>query len=126
MTANILAIEDNPDNRQLVTWILEDEGYRVTRAASAEEGIEQLLRQPFDLVLMDISLPGMDGKQAAARIRQLQQFHDLPIIALTAHAIRGEREAIMASGMTDMITKPLDEGLLLARIRQCLPAGSGT
>ena len=120
MPASILAIEDNPDNRQLVTWILEDEGYRVTCAASAEEGIQRLLETPFDMILMDISLPGMDGKQATGRIREMGRFRHLPIIALTAHAIKGEHEAIMASGVTDLITKPLDEDLLLERIAHYL------
>ena len=124
MSASILVIEDNPDNRQLVTWILEDEGYGVTCAASAEEGIRQLLEAPFDMVLMDISLPGMDGKQATRHIRAMTRFHDLPIIALTAHAITGEQEAIMASGVTDLITKPLDEDLLLERIQRYTGGGA--
>ncbi|TQV70739.1 response regulator [Exilibacterium tricleocarpae] len=120
MTASILIVEDNPDNCQLVTWILEDEGYQVTPAACAEEGIRKLLETPFDIVLMDISLPGMDGKQATTHIRAMDGFQKLPIIALTAHAIKGEHEAILSAGVTDLLTKPLDESLLLACIERHL------
>ena len=113
MSAKILVIEDNPDNRKLVTWILEDEGYQVTCAETAEDGLASLEKQDFDIVLMDISLPGMDGKEATRLIRQQPKWKTLPVIALTAHAIKGEHEAIMASGVTDLITKPLDEEKLL-------------
>lgn len=116
MAANILVIEDNPDNRKLVTWILEDEGYDVICAASAEEGLDTLRDNDFDAVLMDISLPGMDGKQATQTIRQQERWQQLPIVALTAHAIEAEHEAIMAAGVTDLMTKPLDEDLLLEKL----------
>ncbi len=120
MPANILVIEDNPDNRKLVTWILEDEGYVVTCAPTAEDGLSELEKRTFDIVLMDISLPGMDGKEATRQIRQNPKWQTLPIIALTAHAIKGEHEAIMASGVTDLITKPLDEELLLNCLSELL------
>ena len=106
------------DNCKLITWILEDEGYQSVCAASAEKGLELLNQWNFDLILMDISLPGMDGKQAARIIRQTPKIRDLPIIALTAHAIAGEHELIMAAGMSDLITKPLDETKLLKRIAE--------
>jgi len=101
MQANILVVEDNPDNRKLVTWILEDEGYSVTCTPTAEEGLEALEQRVFDIVLMDISLPGMDGKEATRQIRQNPKWQALPVIALTAHAIKGEHESIMASGVTE-------------------------
>jgi len=120
MQANILVVEDNPDNRKLVTWILEDEGYHVICVPTAEEGLAALEQRAFDIVLMDISLPGMDGKEATRQIRQNPNWKDLPVIALTAHAIKGEHEAIMASGVTDLITKPLDEEQLLNRLAELL------
>jgi len=120
MQANILVVEDNPDNRKLVTWILEDEGYSVTCAPTAEEGLAALEQRVFDIVLMDISLPGMDGKEATRQIRQNPKWQALPVIALTAHAIKGEHESIMASGVTDLITKPLDEEQLLNRLAELL------
>ncbi len=121
MATQILVIEDNPDNRKLVTWILEDEGYEVTCAETAEIGIDLLLKTDFAMILMDISLPGMDGKQATQKIRAMEQYADLPIIALTAHAIKGEHESILASGVTGLITKPVDEEALTARIAELLP-----
>lgn len=120
MSATILVIEDNPDNRQLVTWILEDEGYNLVCAETAELGLEALEQQVFDLILMDISLPGMDGKECTRQIRAQEKYKDLPIIALTAHAIKGEHEAIMESGVNDLITKPLDEDHLLQQLERYL------
>lgn len=120
MNDNILVIEDNPDNRKLVTWILEDEGYHVTCSETAELGLEALQAGNFQAILMDISLPGMDGTEATRRIRQMQQFQNLPIIALTAHAIKGETDSILACGVDDLITKPVDEEQLLARLSQLI------
>ena len=116
MNPAILVIEDNPDNRKLVTWILEDEGYDVTCSETAEIGIEALLAGNFQAVLMDISLPGMDGTEATRKIRAMETYKNLPIIALTAHAIKGEKEKIMDSGVNDLITKPVDEEQLLKRL----------
>ena len=121
MTPSILVVEDNPDNRKLVTWILEDEGYQVTCAETAEKGIEALELGNFQAVLMDISLPGMDGVEATQHIRKLERFKDLPIIALTAHAIQAETNKILASGGTDLLTKPVDEELLLTRLQALAP-----
>ena len=120
MTRKILVVEDNPDNMKLVTWILEDEHYEVTGVHSGEECLQQVQKQRFDAILMDISLPGIDGKETTRRLRALAPFRTLPIIALTAHAIKGEDDDIRASGVTDLITKPLDEEVLLARLRQLI------
>ena len=120
MKHSILVIEDNPDNRTLITWILEDEGYSVTCAETAELGLEMLPKKDFAMILMDISLPGMDGKQATQLIREMEKYKDLPIIALTAHAIKGEHESILASGVTDLVTKPVDEEALMIRIKELL------
>lgn len=120
MPAHILVVEDNFDNRKLVTWILEDEGYDVSCAETAEEGLEMLQNSDIAMILMDISLPGIDGKEATRRIRAMSQYANLPIIALTAHAIKGEHESIMESGVTSLITKPVDEELLTAKIAELL------
>lgn len=120
MADSILVIEDNPDNRNLVTWILEDEGYSVTCSETAELGIEELQRGMYQAVLMDISLPGMDGIEATQIIRGMERFHSLPIIALTAHAIKGETEKILASGVNQLITKPVDEELLITELSQLI------
>lgn len=121
---SILMVEDNADNADLATWMLEDAGFTVTTAFSAEEGIELLQKQPFDLVLMDISLPGMDGKEAIGWIRANATLASMPVIALTAHAILNERDAIMAAGADCIVTKPIDEDLLIDTLAQRLQAAS--
>ncbi|MCG8316351.1 MAG: response regulator [Pseudomonadales bacterium] len=120
MAKHILVVEDNPDNMKLVTWILEDEGYEITPAFSAEECLELTTENDYDLILMDISLPGMDGKEATRRLRETDRYKDKTIIALTAHAIKGEDEEIMQSGVNELITKPLDEEKLIARLAELL------
>ncbi len=118
--AMILVVEDNPDNMKLMTWALEDAGYQFEGVGTAEEGLKVLASGRFDLVLMDISLPGMDGKEATRRIRADGRLAGLPVIAVTAHAVTGESEAILGSGASAMVTKPIDEDLLLDVIRDCL------
>lgn len=120
MPGTILVVEDNPDNMKLITWILEDEGHIVVGVPSGEDCLTVLDQNKFDLILMDISLPGIDGKETTRRIRALPNYEKMPIIALTAHAIKGEDVDIWASGVDDLITKPLDEESLLARLRQIL------
>ncbi len=117
MPGKILVIEDNPDNSKLVTWILEDEDYEVVCAETAELGLSELENTTFDAVLMDISLPGMDGKEATQHIRKNPKLDGLPVLALTAHAIKGERESILESGVNDLLTKPLDEEDLIAKLK---------
>src|SRR6185437_3676591 len=92
MRGTILVVEDNPDNMKLLAWTLEDEGFAFEGAASAEEALLALERRPFDLILMDISLPGMDGAEATRRLRAQSRFAGLPIIAVTAHAVQGEAQ----------------------------------
>lgn len=116
----ILVVEDNPDNLKLVSWILEDEDYQVVAAETGEDGLDALDHHNIDLILMDISLPGIDGKEATRRIRDNSKYAHLPIIALTAHAIQGEQEAILASGVNSLLTKPLDEDALLQGIEDLL------
>lgn len=116
----ILMVEDNADNADLATWMLEDAGYSVTTAQTAEEGLALLEQSPYQLVLMDISLPGMDGKQAIQLIRANEQKKHLPIIALTAHAILNERDAILASGANCIVTKPIDEDVFLSRLGEMM------
>ncbi len=116
----LLIVEDNPDNAQLATWILEDEDYLVECADTAEKGLEMLSNTTYAAVLMDISLPGMDGKEAIATIRTTEAIKDIPIIAVTAHAVLEERDAILASGANYLVTKPIAEEELLTTISLCL------
>lgn len=117
---HIAVVEDNPDNRLLVRVILEPL-YEVTdyeNGAAALAGMPQ--HQP-DLVLLDVSLPEMDGTEVLARIRADARLRALPVIALTAHAMAGDREKFLASGFDDYVTKPIvDEALLLGAIQRLL------
>lgn len=118
---HILVIEDHPDNQQLVTWILEDEGYQVTCAGTAEEGLERLEAHPdntYLAVLMDISLPGIDGTEATRILRENPRFSNLPVVALTAHAIADEQRRILESGVSELLTKPVDEEQLLSYLHR--------
>jgi two-component system cell cycle response regulator DivK len=120
MSARILVVEDNPDNSKLVSWILEDEGYEVSCAESGERCLSLLEKGPFDMILMDISLPGISGKEATRRIRQMPHLQHLPIVALTAHATETEQQAILDSGVDNLLTKPIHEEQLLEILRKYL------
>jgi len=122
MRHSILIVEDNTDNLKLVTWILEDEGYGFTCVETAEAALEIMKKEVFDLVLMDISLPGMNGKEATRHIRAKSTFETLPVIAVTAHAVKGEIEDILSSGVSALLTKPIDEEHLLQTIESFIGA----
>ena len=120
MSAKIAVVEDNPDNRLLVSAILDDL-YEISEYETGAEAIDGLPQDPPDLVLLDISLPEMDGTEVLAWIRQQPQFDGLPVIALTAHAMAGDREKYLAAGFNDYVTKPIiDEDVLLKAIQRCL------
>ena len=104
----ILIVEDNPMNLELATDLLETAGYTVIHAGKAEEGIK-LARDEFpDLILMDISLPGMDGLEATGVLKQDPKTRDIPVIAMTAHAMKGDEERALAAGCAGYIAKPID------------------
>ena len=104
----VLVIEDNPMNMQLAVDLLEVAGYAVLQAETAEKGIGVAKAELPDLILMDISLPGMDGLTATGIIKKDPKMKDTPIVALTAHAMRGDEEKAMAAGCVGYITKPID------------------
>ena len=124
MGVNILVVEDNPDSRKLVVRLLHQEGFHGEAVESAEEALVRLGQRAFDLVLMDIRLPRMDGKEATRRLRQDPRFRDLPIIAVSAHVVGKQHEEILASGVSALVTKPIDMDELLATIRRLLPASA--
>jgi CheY-like chemotaxis protein len=116
----IAVVEDNPDNRLLVRVILESL-YEVTDYENGFAALEGLQQQKPDLVLLDVSLPEMDGTEVVKRIRGDGRLRDLPVIALTAHAMSGDREKFLAAGFDDYVTKPIvDETLLLDAIQRLL------
>jgi len=123
VSASILAIEDNLDNMELFGWMLEDEGYAFEGAASAEEGLACLKRRSFDLVLMDIALPGIDGTEATRRIRADTRFTRIPVIAVTAYGGNAAIEEILASGVNAVVHKPISHSRLINAIGTSLLEG---
>ncbi|MDJ0942847.1 MAG: response regulator [Kiloniellales bacterium] len=117
----VLLVEDNPVNQQLVTTVLKQAGYRVDSAADGVEAVQAAQRHPYDLILMDVQLPIMNGLEATRRIRSLDNPNaDCPILAVTANAMRGDREEYIAAGMDDYITKPIDLDEMRAKIHMAL------
>ena len=109
MTAEkVLIIEDIPINMELATDLLEVAGYKVLQAETAGTGIEMARVEAPDLILMDIGLPGMDGLTATGILKQDKLTKNIPIIALTSHAMKEDKERIMAAGCDGYITKPID------------------
>jgi CheY-like chemotaxis protein len=123
MPAHILIVEDNADNRKLVVRLLSQEGFHGEAVESAEEAFARLDERRFDLVLMDVRLPRMDGREATRRLRQDPRFKDLPIIAVSAHVVGKQYEEILAAGVSALVTKPIDTEELLRTIRRFLPDG---
>lgn len=124
MKPRIAVVEDNPDNRLLVQAILDDR-YDVSEYETGTEAVEGLGSDPPDLVLLDISLPEMDGTEVLAWIRAQPDLVELPVIALTAHAMTGDRERYLAAGFNDYVTKPIvDEDVLLGAIARWLKDGA--
>ncbi len=112
----ILFVEDNEINQMIACELLEMEGYVVDNATNGQEALDMLQKGDYALVLMDIQMPVMDGLTATKRIREMTQYKDLPIIAMSAHAMSGDREKSIASGMNDHLTKPIDPGILYATL----------
>lgn len=120
MKPRIAVVEDNPDNRLLVQAILDDR-YDVIEYETGTDAVDGLGDAQPDLVLLDISLPEMDGTEVLAWIRGQDALRDLPVIALTAHAMAGDRERYLALGFNDYVTKPIvDEDVLLGAIERWL------
>jgi two-component system, cell cycle response regulator DivK len=112
VTAKVLYIEDNPDNRMLVRRILEAEGYEMLLAEDGWQGIEMARKMQPDLILIDINLPGVDGYEITGRLKALEGMEQVPIIAVTANVMRGDREKTLAAGCSGYIQKPIDVDLL--------------
>jgi two-component system, cell cycle response regulator DivK len=106
--ARVLYIEDDNNNRLLVERVLLAEGYDVVTADTAELGIEIAASDPPDIILMDINMPNMDGYMATAALRQLPQLDHIPIIAVTANVMKGDKEETLAAGCDGYISKPID------------------
>jgi CheY-like chemotaxis protein len=116
----ILIVEDVEFNRDLLMQIL-DEDYAVVTADDGAAGVATVAAERPDLVLMDLSLPVIDGWEATRRIKADPSTASIPVIALTAHAMSGDEEKAKAAGCDDFLTKPVDEDLLFAALRRWLP-----
>lgn len=114
----VLIIEDNEDNMELITFILEKHGFSTLKAASGREGIDMALREKPDLVLLDIQLPDMNGFEVLRSIRFSETDGDLPIIAVTSYAMSGDRERLLAAGCNGYIEKPINPDTIIAEIRR--------
>jgi two-component system cell cycle response regulator DivK len=119
----ILIVEDVEYNRDLLVQLLEEE-YEVVTAADGAAGIETAARERPDLILMDLSLPGVDGWEATRRPKAGPETEAIPVIALTAHAMQGDEERARACGCDDYLTKPIDEDQLFATLARLLGPGA--
>jgi CheY-like chemotaxis protein len=120
----ILYVEDNEDNIYMLKSRLSRAGYTVIIATDGAQGVALAVSERPDLVLMDLSLPVLDGWEAARRIKAAPETSRIPIIALTAHAMPGDQEKALAAGCDDFDTKPVEMPRLLGKIRALAPAGS--
>ncbi len=116
----ILYVEDNPDNRTLVRRILLSEDYGLLEATDAHEALELLKTAKPDLILMDINMPDMDGYTLTAKIKSTPGFERVPILAITANVMRGDKEKTLEAGCDGYIQKPIDFDELLSEIERFL------
>ena len=120
MLPRIAVVEDNPDNRLLVQALIGDR-YEISEYETGQEALDGIRADPPELVLLDISLPGMDGTEVLAELRSEARFERLPVVALTAHAMAGDRDKYLAMGFDDYVTKPIvDEDVLIGAIERWL------
>jgi two-component system, cell cycle response regulator DivK len=117
----LLLVEDNEMNRDMLSRRLVRRGYEVLLATDGEQGIAEATRHLPDLIIMDMSLPVLDGWESTRRLKEQPETKAIPVLALTAHAMSGERERALAAGCNDYDTKPVDFARLLVKIENLLP-----
>lgn len=120
--ARILLVEDNEMNRDMLSRRLQRKGYEVTMAVDGRQGVDMARSGGYDLILMDMSLPEIDGWEATRQLRAAPETKTVPIIALTAHAMAGDRDKALEAGCNDYDTKPIELPRLLDKIEALLPA----
>jgi len=116
----VLVIEDNEDNLRLITYAIQRSGYEVIAAVTGEEGVGLALRERPFFIIVDINLPGMDGLEVTKRIRNSDIDSNIPIIAITSHAMLGDRERIMAVGCNGYFEKPIDPLTIMDKIHEII------
>ena len=114
--AKLLLVEDNPENRDMLSRRLHRKGYEVSFAVNGRDALDRIPIEKPDLILMDISLPVIDGIEVSRRLKNSDGTKQIPIIALTAHAMAGDREKALAAGCDDYDTKPVDFERLMSKI----------
>ena len=118
----ILVVEDNEKNLKLVRDVLQFAGFDVVAASSAEQGVAMAIERPPDLVLMDLQLPGMDGTEALRQLRAAPRTRSVPVVALTAFAMKDDRERALNAGFDGYLEKPISVQALPAQVRSFLPS----
>lgn len=116
MAARILVIEDNADNMKLMVYLLKASAHEVSSAMSGEEGLARIEEMPFDVIICDIQLPGIGGEDVARTLKADTQWSDIPLIAVTAYAMVGDRDKIMSAGFDDYIAKPIEPRTFVKKI----------
>jgi CheY-like chemotaxis protein len=113
----VLVVDDTEWNRDLIVQLLEDE-YKVVEAIDGEDGVKKTEQEKPDLILMDLGMPVMDGWEATRRIKAIPQFKNIPIIAVTSHAMVGDEIQARAAGCDDYLPKPVDEQVLMQKVKK--------
>jgi CheY-like chemotaxis protein len=116
----ILIVDDNEDNRDSLSRRLQRRGYAIVTAADGNAGLAMARSEKPDLILMDMTMPELNGWEATRQIKAIEELRDVPFLALTAHALAGDRERAVAAGCTDYHTKPIDFPKLLAQMEAIL------
>ncbi len=120
MSNKILVVEDNEMNMQLFEYLLEESGFEIVKATTGEEALKLATESKPDLILMDIHLPGMDGLSVVRELKGKGDMDDVPILALTAHAMRGDKDRFLQAGCDGYISKPIDVKTFIPSIQQFL------
>ena len=118
--STVLVVEDNELNLELVEYLLQEAGFEVRKSMDADEARAELQQGVPDIILMDMQLPGTDGLTLVAEIRKNDAMNKVPIIALTAHAMRGDRERFLQGGCDGYIAKPIDVGKFVDQVKEIL------
>jgi len=117
----ILVIEDDKDNQELILFLLQKADYEVVQAMDGRQGMDMALAHQPDLILLDLSIPGLDGWKLAGRLKEHPGLKEIPVIAVTGHTLPGDRRQAIESGCDGYITKPLDVTTFLLQVEAFLP-----
>ena len=116
----ILVVDDNNDSRELVVKVLKNRGYEMIEAIDGEDALEKAVSEKPDLILMDISIPKLNGYEVTKRLKSLEEVKEIPVVALTAHAMKGDRAKAIEAGCEGYISKPINVRELPAQIKSYL------